>query len=70
MKAYYEEKVIFSRETVIVCVPHDKYGEFLQALSYHNKHSMRPAYVESLRPNVKRLTKNSISYEDFKGAYF
>jgi hypothetical protein len=67
---YYEEKVIFSRESVIVCVPHNKYSEFLAAITSNNKESVKPVILESLRPNVKRLTKNSISYEDFRGAYF
>lgn len=70
MKAYYEERVIFSRESVIVCVPHDRYSEFLQALKEHNINAHSKAILESLRPNVKRLTKGSISYADFRGAYF
>ncbi|MDD4972592.1 MAG: hypothetical protein PHT07_24435 [Paludibacter sp.] len=73
MVAYYEEKVKFSRESVVVCVPHEKYSEFLAALREYNneriKFGFSLAELESLRSNVKRLTKGAISYQDFRGAY-
>lgn len=75
MAAYYEEKVNFSRESVIVCVPHDLFNEFLQAVKEYNDDMLRHhdrigCTVEHLRPSVKRLTKCAISYQDFRGAYF
>lgn len=74
MTNYYEEKVKFSRETVIVCVPHDKYDEFLSAFHQYNTDRLEREFsiaeLESLRPNVKRLTKSAISYADFRAAYF
>lgn len=74
MSNYYEEKVKLSMESVIVCVPHDKYDEFLSALHQYNTDRLEIGFsiaeLESLRPNVKRLTKRSISYADFRGTYF
>ncbi len=76
MAAYYEEKVILSStQSVIVCVPHEKYPEFIDAVikkngELMNQGSWRTVSIESLRSNVKRLTKNALSYEDFRGAYF
>jgi hypothetical protein len=71
MATYFEELVrVNSREQVKVCVPHDKYSEFLSALTEHNKHANFQASITSLRPNVKRITKGALSYEDFRGAYF
>ena len=76
MAAYYEEKVnLSSTQSIVVCVPHDKYPEFIDAIikknaEFMNAGSWRTISLESLRPNVKRLTKGSISYEDFRGAYF
>jgi hypothetical protein len=74
MASYYEEKVIFSNESVVVCVPHERYSEFLNSFFEYNKmrtnNDRSPAKLESLRPYVKRLTKGSITYDDFIGAYF
>lgn len=74
MASYYEEKLNIGRDTVIVCVPHSLYTDFLQALKAEN--NTRADYqrsmitLESLRSNVKRLTKGAISYADFRAAYF
>ena len=71
MATYYEELVtVNSREKVTVCIPPEKFSEFLIAIEEHNKNALVPAFSEALRANVKRLTKGSISYQDFRGAYF
>lgn len=74
MANFYEEKVKLSTESVTVCVPHDKYKEFLRSLNQYNKDRQKRGFpiaeIESLRSNVKRLTKGSISYSDFRSVYF
>lgn len=74
MAAYYEEKLNIGRDTIIVCVPHSLYSEFLQALKAENNlridFNRSMVTLESLRSNVKRLTKGAISYADFRAAYF
>lgn len=69
MAAYYEERVSKNNHHIIVCVPHEKYADFLVAINDENKNGGNWK-LESLRPLVKRITKNAISYEDFRNGYF
>lgn len=74
MAAYYEEKLNIGREAVVVCVPHSLYSDFLSAIKAENNiradFNRSMVTLESLRSNVKRLTKGAISYADFRAAYF
>lgn len=71
MARYYEERVSDGRHDVVVCVPHNLYSEFLAAIIAENASRKLGAWlVTSLRPNVGRITKGAISYDDFRGAFF
>ena len=75
MANYYEEKLTSSHDCVVVCIPHEKYQEFLKSLMEKNNDILSHGFaqtweIESLRPNLKRLSKGSLSYSDFQGAYF
>lgn len=68
--AYYEDKVILpGAQSVIVCVPHEKYPEFIDAVIKKNGELMdagfRTIHLKSLRTNVKTITKNALSYQNF-----
>jgi hypothetical protein len=75
MSNYFEEKLTNNSHSVVVCVPYEKYSEFLKSFHAKNNEILNSGFnniwqLESLRPNLKRQSKCSLNYVEFQGAYF